>query len=115
MSIKEYKIQILSVLVMALAMFQVYPKNIINVSVYLEGDKANMATVVDLFLDYNENNLNLIWDKALAALGRDRWHPLPFQQGKLQYLYFLALIRELKYSFRFPAFLMLSQGYAGTG
>ena len=44
MSIKEYKIQILSVLVMALAMFQVYPKNIINVSVYLEGDKANMAT-----------------------------------------------------------------------
>ncbi|MDO8340855.1 MAG: hypothetical protein Q7T59_02700 [Candidatus Woesebacteria bacterium] len=60
MSIKEYKIQILSVLVMVLVMSQVYPKNIINVSVYLEGDKANMATVVDLSLDYNENNLNLI-------------------------------------------------------
>lgn len=52
---KEFKIAILSLLVIVLCVFDISQKHTVDVSVYIEGDKASLVRVVDLTLDYNDN------------------------------------------------------------
>ena len=76
---KEFKIAILSLLVIVLCVFNISQKHTVDVSVYIEGDKANMVKVVDLTLDYN-NNLNLVSysrQGLLKAWGKKRFLLMP--------------------------------------
>ena len=60
-NIKEFKIAILSLLVIVLCVIiNISQKHTVDVGVYLEGDKANVVKVVDLVLNYDKNDLSLV-------------------------------------------------------
>lgn len=63
------KINLLSIVVLVLALFNIVGnKNVtaetFDVSVFIEGDKANLARVADLLVDYDKNNLELVSSSA---------------------------------------------------
>lgn len=78
------KIFILSIAVLVLALFNVVVTNKSNmktydISVFIEGDNANLARVADLSVDYDKNNLELVSSSAggffvgSSNLKKDDW------------------------------------------
>ncbi len=62
---KTNKIIFLSIAVLVLAIFTVFyssdiNKNVYDVSIYIEGDNANLARVADLLVEYDKQDLELV-------------------------------------------------------
>lgn len=58
-NIKEYKIELLSVLTLILICFLIIPKKEYLVDIYMDGDNKDIATIVELKLDYDKSSLDL--------------------------------------------------------
>lgn len=78
------KINLLSIAVLSLVLFNlVENKNVatktFDVGVFIEGDKANLARVADLLVDYDKNNLELVSSSAggflvgSSNIKKDEW------------------------------------------
>lgn len=56
---KDYKIELLSVTALVLACFLVMPSRSDTVYIYLDGNNKDIASIVDLKIDYDKSDLSL--------------------------------------------------------
>lgn len=57
--IKEYQTEFLSIVILILVCFLMIPQKTYLVDIYIDGNNKELASIVDLRLDYDKSDLNL--------------------------------------------------------